>query len=286
LRWKLQKGLLNPNQAPKEGEMEQMSDFVSKLESYKDLEVGIIRATKIKKVLKAILKLNSIPKEEDFKFQSRSRTLLSHWKKLGRAAGAAMDTANNQSSPVGMANDAPTINAAVSPNEATAIESAMVADNKDTPVDVRADQTSVKGADDQATIEIEDENIDGEIPDYIQSFFPGLEDKEGSDYASGDNPTSNNVTLRNFRLRNRLDRHHQQRDLHVEYVTSILDRVSAQVHGRDGELHIVGDSLKDFLLSELDATSVTTGVLDWVIKKAIAKYKAQLYHSLRKVREE
>lgn len=59
-----------------------MSEFVTKLEGYAELEVSIIRATKINKVLKAILKLNSIPKEEEFQFKPRSQTLLDKWNKL------------------------------------------------------------------------------------------------------------------------------------------------------------------------------------------------------------
>ncbi|KAE9381713.1 hypothetical protein N431DRAFT_425290 [Stipitochalara longipes BDJ] len=82
LRHKLQKGLLTRDQDPKEEEMKQMSEYVLKLEGYADLEVSIIRATKINKVLKAILKLNIIPKEEDFRFKPRSQTLLDKWNKL------------------------------------------------------------------------------------------------------------------------------------------------------------------------------------------------------------
>lgn len=62
--------------------MKQMSEFVSKLEGYSELEVSIIRATKINKVLKAILKLSSIPKEDEFNFKPRSQTLLDKWNKL------------------------------------------------------------------------------------------------------------------------------------------------------------------------------------------------------------
>lgn len=62
--------------------MKQMSEFVSKLEGYADLEVAIIRATKINKVLKAILKLPTIPKEEEFQFKPRSQSLLDKWNKL------------------------------------------------------------------------------------------------------------------------------------------------------------------------------------------------------------
>ena len=82
LRHKLQKGLLTKDQEPKEEEMKQMSEFITKLEGYAVLESSIIRGTKINKVLKAILKLPVIPKEEEFKFKPRSSTLLEKWNKL------------------------------------------------------------------------------------------------------------------------------------------------------------------------------------------------------------
>lgn len=59
-----------------------MSEFISKLEGYADLEVSIIRATKINKVLKAILKLAEIPKESEFQFKDRSKSLLEKWNKI------------------------------------------------------------------------------------------------------------------------------------------------------------------------------------------------------------
>ena len=62
--------------------MGQMSEYISKLEGYGELEVSIIRATKINKVLKAILKLPSIPKEDELHFKTRSQTLLDKWNKL------------------------------------------------------------------------------------------------------------------------------------------------------------------------------------------------------------
>lgn len=82
LRHKLQKGLLSKEQTPKEDEMGQMAEFITKLEGYADLEVSIIRLTKINKVLKAIIKLPSIPKEEEYKFKDRSQTLLDKWNTL------------------------------------------------------------------------------------------------------------------------------------------------------------------------------------------------------------
>ncbi|KLJ12292.1 hypothetical protein EMPG_12635 [Blastomyces silverae] len=82
LRHKLQKGFLTRDQAPKAEEMASMSSFIQKLESYVDLEVSIIRTTKINKVLKAIIKLHSIPKDEEFNFRGRSINILNKWKTL------------------------------------------------------------------------------------------------------------------------------------------------------------------------------------------------------------
>ncbi|KAK2030848.1 hypothetical protein LX32DRAFT_299645 [Colletotrichum zoysiae] len=96
LRHKLQKGLLTRDQEPKEEEMKLMSEYITKLESFADLEVSIIRATKINKVLKAILKLDTIPKEEEFHFKSRSQTLLDKWTEIlagGNAAAASVTPA-------------------------------------------------------------------------------------------------------------------------------------------------------------------------------------------------
>jgi hypothetical protein len=70
--------------------MQSMSDFITLLEKFGDLEVSIIRATKINKVLKAVLKLDAIPREEEFQFKKRSQTLLDKWNKL-----LASDTSAN-----------------------------------------------------------------------------------------------------------------------------------------------------------------------------------------------
>jgi hypothetical protein len=59
--------------------MQSMSDFLVKLEGFPDLEAGIIRATKINKVLKAILKIPEIPKEAEHNFKPRSQALLDKW---------------------------------------------------------------------------------------------------------------------------------------------------------------------------------------------------------------
>lgn len=82
LRHKLQKGLLTRDKEPEASEMKQMSEYIVKLEGYADLEVSIMRKTKINKVLKGILKLDAIPREEEFSFKDRSNVLLAKWNKI------------------------------------------------------------------------------------------------------------------------------------------------------------------------------------------------------------
>ena len=77
-----------------------MSDYISKLETYADLEASIMRATKINKVLKGIGKLNSIPKDAEYKFKERSYELLKAWNRVlaadGGDAGDAGDAGDKE----------------------------------------------------------------------------------------------------------------------------------------------------------------------------------------------
>lgn len=59
-----------------------MADYITKLESYDNLEVSMIRTTKINKVLKGIVKLASIPKDEEYRFRQRSYELIQTWNRL------------------------------------------------------------------------------------------------------------------------------------------------------------------------------------------------------------
>lgn len=49
------------------------------MEGYPNLEVSIIKSTKINKVLKAIIKLQSIPSDEEYNFKKRALVLLDGW---------------------------------------------------------------------------------------------------------------------------------------------------------------------------------------------------------------
>ena len=62
--------------------LQSMSDFLAELETYPDLESSIIRATKIHKVLKAMLKLPTIPLDGQYKFKNRSADLLGKWNEI------------------------------------------------------------------------------------------------------------------------------------------------------------------------------------------------------------
>ena len=81
-----------------------MSDFLSELETYPDLEGSIIRTTKIHKVLRQMLKLPSIPLDDEFHFKTRSVDLLAKWNETlsndpnGGGAGDKDDDAKPEAS--------------------------------------------------------------------------------------------------------------------------------------------------------------------------------------------
>ncbi|KNG46483.1 pwwp domain-containing protein [Stemphylium lycopersici] len=79
LRHRLQKGFLSRDQAPKDEDMTSMSEYLKQLEAHEDLEAEVIKKTKVHKVLRAIMKLESIPMEDDFGFKKRSTELLTKW---------------------------------------------------------------------------------------------------------------------------------------------------------------------------------------------------------------
>jgi hypothetical protein len=81
-------------------EMADVSDYLTKLEQIGILEAAILRTTKIHKVMKYLQKMepDSIPRESEFQFISRSRALWSLYQQIlaqdadGTAIAAALDT--------------------------------------------------------------------------------------------------------------------------------------------------------------------------------------------------
>lgn len=141
----MQKGFLSRDQTPKAEEMPQMSEHLAQLEQHTDLEGSIIRATKINKVLKAMLKLTTIPQEETFNFKKRSGDLLAKWSSaLTSAEEAATASAVEPATTNGVAHDE-------TPAEAQAKESV------DAPVEPKADIGN--DAKDEAT----DDKVDASI---------------------------------------------------------------------------------------------------------------------------
>ena len=80
IRHKLQKGFLSRDSPPKDEEMQSMANMFSSLEKNIDLEVSIIRNTRINKVLKMIVKLPHIPRDDEYQFRRRAVNILSKWK--------------------------------------------------------------------------------------------------------------------------------------------------------------------------------------------------------------
>ena len=97
LRHRLQRGFVQRDAAPKEEEMADMSGYLDQLEALNPIEPQIIRATKIHKVLKAIIKLEPIPKDDEYHFKKRSSDLLNAWNSgLDGAADAKAATPNGE----------------------------------------------------------------------------------------------------------------------------------------------------------------------------------------------
>ncbi|KAJ4424141.1 hypothetical protein N0V82_001189 [Gnomoniopsis sp. IMI 355080] len=81
VRSKLQNGcrkILMRDEMPSNDDLREMSDCLTKLEGYPDLEASIIRSTRIHKVMMAILKLERLPKDDEFRVSvgSRAQALL------------------------------------------------------------------------------------------------------------------------------------------------------------------------------------------------------------------
>ena len=64
---------------------------MTNLETYKDLESSILRKTKVHKLVKAMMRLSSIPMDEEFQFKQRSMDLLNQWTKTLNADPAPAD---------------------------------------------------------------------------------------------------------------------------------------------------------------------------------------------------
>lgn len=133
--------------------MKQMSEFITMLENFAELEVSIIRTTKINKVLKAILKLDSIPREDEFQFKKRSQALLDRWNKLMATDGGPSATTNGINGTAEATEKKPEPNGVKDSVETTKSETPKPAgdavgqeDAKDEPTDAKDEPKSTEDA--------------------------------------------------------------------------------------------------------------------------------------------
>ncbi|CAO2656959.1 Nn.00g057620.m01.CDS01 [Neocucurbitaria sp. VM-36] len=163
LRHRLQKGFLSRDQAPKDEDMEDMSEYVKQLEQHHDLEAEVIKKTKVHKVLKAIIKLDSIPKEDEYNFKKRSNDLLSKW---GGALAAenepAISTTATEPSTNGVKRE-DEVKKPESPKDDTPAEKAEVGETKD---ETSTDSTITKTADKDGDISMSeaDKEVVKDVP--------------------------------------------------------------------------------------------------------------------------
>ena len=69
--------------------LQHASGYLGKLETYPGLEGDIIRSTKIHKVLRAMIRLPSIPKDETYNLKKRAVELLQKWTSILGGDGGA-----------------------------------------------------------------------------------------------------------------------------------------------------------------------------------------------------
>ncbi|KAF2164394.1 hypothetical protein M409DRAFT_25272 [Zasmidium cellare ATCC 36951] len=142
LRHRLQKGFLSRDSTPQESEMPGMAEFFSQLEAYTNLEPSIIRATKIHKVLKAIVKLVSVPRDDEFHFKKRSSALLEVWNKsMEEAPPATAEDAAAAKAPAVDSTAEPVPEPAAAATDAESKEEAAADEKKADPVEKPADTT-------------------------------------------------------------------------------------------------------------------------------------------------
>lgn len=156
LRHRLQKGFLARDSTPKEDEMASMAEFFGQLEGYENLEPSIIRTTKIHKVLKAIVKLAAVPKDDEFNFKARSSAMLDVWNKRLENDAAAQTGAEDKEKPAASTtaaeSEAPQANGAAEPSAES--------NGADTAKEIAAAGTSKAEAEEGAAKPIEGQEIE------------------------------------------------------------------------------------------------------------------------------
>ena len=145
---------MSRDQAPKEEEMSAMGEFFGQLEKYDNLEPSIIRTTKIHKVLKAIVKLASIPKDEELGFKRRSAELLEIWnKRMEGESEPAQKSDEKAPETNGEAAAAPAASEEPAENKVDAEKVEEAAEKADEKVEQKMEDLAVESKDEEKTEE-------------------------------------------------------------------------------------------------------------------------------------
>lgn len=98
IRHKIQKALLKKeDEQVSEADIDALDSYYSKLEQIKEIDISLLRATKIGKVMKRVIQLSAIPKDDEFHFRERSRKLIESWQEIMGISADDADDAGKMS---------------------------------------------------------------------------------------------------------------------------------------------------------------------------------------------
>lgn len=164
--------------------MAAMAEFFTQLEAYPDLDAQIIATTKIHKVLKGIVKLPTIPNDEEHDFKKRSQALLDSWNSQTAAAESAPASAiephtngDSKETPV-KSDDAPT-------KEAQADTTMSEADGKPENAEAAAAPAETEAAD-VTMADAKDDKIAPGSGDTAEKHLDGTEDEQALEANAGE----------------------------------------------------------------------------------------------------
>ncbi|UZJ53786.1 hypothetical protein CBS101457_003106 [Exobasidium rhododendri] len=94
-RHSLQRGFLGKEGSINPNGLDELDKTMKQVEGYEGITADVLRVTKIGKVMRRVVQLPSIPRDEEFKFKERAETLCEKWAAVFSAAkGATSEEAN------------------------------------------------------------------------------------------------------------------------------------------------------------------------------------------------
>jgi hypothetical protein len=172
--------------------MSAMAEFFGQLEKYDNLEPSIIRTTKIHKVLKAIVKLASIPKDEELGFKKRSADLLEIWNKRMEGEGeAAPKSAADDKAPETNGETAAAPAASEEPAEPKDADKVEEAADKADEIEKKVEELTVEPTEEKTDEPADEAKSSEEEPKAADADAPA----EKADIASDDKEIDGDVSM-------------------------------------------------------------------------------------------